>query len=235
MDVLFFTYNKVVKIMHQEDLALYSAMQTLLLRQQLASKRMCFRHDAEYARYVHSEFKRLHKQGSLQKSTLKYFYDAILPKNTGFQQRWQRHLECYRQIHQNLARHQQLNDLQRLQQVLHDLEASGFATGMRHPEELVFNKEQSAKVLEFGYVGLAIAEAEKFSAGQMQGTVYLTYYIGEKRAEAEYTLVRTLQYFGFNFYFEQGQQRQELAHKAFDVVILLNFAPALLGSTASPP
>lgn len=214
--------------MHREDIALYSAMQTIKLRQLLTMPQRKFRHDSEFAAFVRAEIKRLFKQQSVARSTLKYFDDVLAPARAGFIQRWQSRLQRYLEIQAIVSACSDKSAQQRLMLFFTAMKNQDFAVQVGHGDQLEFNEQESAKVLNRGFVGMAQSEVDKLEQHQLRQDTYLTYYLGADDHDAELRLTRSLQSLGFNFYFDASRNHGRLERGIFGYIVVVSFAEQLL-------
>lgn len=214
--------------MHTEDIALFSAMQTIKLRQLLLMPQRKFRHDAEFAAYIRAEMKRLYKRRSIKRSTLKYFDEVFAPASSGFVPRWQKRLLRYLEIQTFVGSCRDKSIKQRLMLFFTAMQNQGFAWQFGHGDQLVFNEQESAKVRKQGFVGMAQSEVDKLEQFELQQDTYLTYYLGTEEQNAELRLSSTLQSLGFNFYFDARRNNGGLERGVFAYIIIVSFTEQLL-------
>lgn len=214
--------------MHREDIALFSAMQTIRLREHLVHHKTKFRHESEFVAHIRAEMKRLLEKKSLHKTTFKYFNDVLSPNTNGFSGRWSRRFQRYLEICGLATVCREKTHLERLQMFLSAMNKLGFAIQTGHSEHLEFQPAEAERVKSRGFVGLAATELAKIENGQLHENTYLTYYIGEL-PEAEFILSRNLQSLGFNFYFDLNNTSGRLDRGAFAFIMLVSFAEVLLG------
>lgn len=214
--------------MHREDIALYSAMQTIKLRQLLTMPNRRFRHDSEFAAFIRAEMKRLYKQHSLARSTLKYFDDVLSPTRAGFIQRWQHRFARYLEIQAIAGACRDKTTTERLQLFFTAMQKLNFAVQFGHGDQLQFDEVESAKVLNYGFVGMAKTETAKLAQHSLNKDTYLTYYLGGDEDLAEQIIIRTLQSLGFNFYFDAKLNNGSLMRNGFGYVVVVSFAEQLL-------
>lgn len=219
--------------MHREDIALYSAMQTIKLRQILTMPSRKFRHDSEFAAFVRAEMKRLHKQQSLARSTLKYFDEVLAPARTGFIQRWQSRLQRYLEIQAIVSACRDKSIKQRLMLFFSAMKNQDFAVQLGHGDQIEFDEHESAKVLNQGFVGMAQSEVDKLEQHDLSQDTYLTYYLGADEQNAELRLTRSLQSLGFNFYFDAKRNNGRLERGIFAYIVVVSFAEQLLPAKAA--
>lgn len=219
--------------MHKEDIALYSAMQTIKLRQLLTMPQRKFRHDSEFAAFVRGEMKRLHKQQSLPRSTLKYFDDVLVPARAGFIQRWQSRLQRYLEIQAIVSACKDKTVEQRLKLFFTAMQNQNFAVQYGHGDQIEFNDTESAKVLNQGFVGMAQSEVNKLQQNGLREDTYLTYYLGADDHNAELRITRSLQSLGFNFYFDANRNNGRLERGIFAYIVVVSFAEQLLPAEAA--
>ncbi|EIW88850.1 hypothetical protein AGRI_08690 [Alishewanella agri BL06] len=221
--------------MHQEDIALYSAMQTIKLRQLLTMPLRKFRHESEFAAFVRGEMKRLYKNQSLSRRTLKYFDDVLCPTRSGFIPRWQNRFQRYLEIQAIVSACKDKTTEQRLQLFFTAMKNQDFAVQFGHSDQLEFDEVESAKVLNQGFVGMAQSEVEKLQRNGLREDTYLTYYLGADDENAELRLTRSLQSLGFNFYFDAASNNGKLERGIFAYIVVVSFAEQLLPARHQPP
>lgn len=214
--------------MHKEDIALYSAMQTIKLRQLLTMPHRQFRHDSEFAAFIRTEMKRLCKQQSLSRSTLKYFNEVLNPVRPGFLQRWHQRFSRYLEIHSIVCACQHKTVKQRLMLFFTAMTNQGFAVQFGHADQLEFDEQESAKVINIGFVGMAQTEAVKLEQHALSQDTYLTYYLGADDNDAELRITRSLQSLGFNFFFDASRNNGRLERGIFAHIVVVSFAEQLL-------
>ncbi|MFN3709627.1 MAG: hypothetical protein ACK4GU_03510 [Alishewanella aestuarii] len=214
--------------MHKEDIALYSAMQTIKLRQLLTMSQRKFRHDNEFAAFIRAEIKRLYKKQSLARSTLKYFDEVLAPARSGFIPRWQDRFMRYLEIQSFVSACRDKSITQRLMLFFTAMQKQEFAVQVGHGDQLEFGEADSIKVLNQGFVGMAQSEVEKLEQHELRQDTYLTYYLGADDQVAEFRITRSLQNLGFNFYFDASRNNGRLERGIFGYIMLVSFAEQLL-------
>lgn len=216
--------------MHKEDIALFSAMQTIRLREFLVHHKTRFRHESEFAAHIRSEMKWLNKRQSVSKRTFKYFNDVLAPQKAGFAERWSKRLQRYLEIIHIISTCKDKSQKERLDLFFNAMTKLGYAVQIGHGDQLEFNTDDSDKVLGKGFVGLAQTELRKIETGSFEGDVYMTYYLGGDADASEFTIIRSLQSLGFNFYFDASATDGRMERRGFAFVLLVSFAEELVGS-----
>jgi hypothetical protein len=210
--------------MSPNDIALYSAMQNISLMQMLVENKRQFRHDSEFAGFVKAQLKRLQKRKAVSAKTVKYFNKVLEPQKGGFSTRWLQRLNRYAEIQKSLSALKQMTDAERLALFFTGMQKLGYAVQPDHGDDLHFDEEQSQRVLQMGFVGMAHSQIGKFEQGRLCQDTYLTYYLPADRPAAEGVLLKYLQSFGFNVQLPVNRANSRLARNAFAHIPIVSFA-----------
>lgn len=214
--------------MHKHDIALFSAMQTITLRQFTTLNKTKFPNDRAFAKFIVKEVKRLKTMKTIDNATFKYFLRTIVPQSANASTRWKQQFRRYSQILVNLRDFEHETDCVRLQAFLNSLSEKGFVSQYGHPADLAFTEDESTTLLKHGFVGIPADQLNKIKNDTFPDDLILTYYLPKKARSIELTFISTLQDFGFNIYLPLERAEARLIEGSFAQVSIVSFAKKLI-------